>query len=608
MCGIVGINGKTLIQKRLIEGLKRLEYRGYDSTGISCINDRNLCTVKTIGKVSELEKKIKQSKCNGLIGIAHTRWATHGEVSDNNAHPHFTESVSLVHNGIINNFDELKKLFTSTYKIKFHTDTDSEVIVKIIDYYLNTGFTPIQAIQKTVSHLHGAYAVLAIFKDSPDQIIAFKNGAPLGVGCQNGETFVASDSYTISKFAKNITFLEDDDIAIINRGHFEILNRNGEITSRKAHKIDLNQAKYSKGPFKFFMHKEIYEEPSASDRVIKNYIKNNQIIIDFTSLINVSRIDQIIIIACGTSYYAALSAKMWFEAISKIKTNIEIASEFRTKEDFLYGSNAIYIFISQSGETADTLAALRLTKQHGFKTISITNVAHSALSREADLHFSIFAGQEIGVASTKAFINQLITLALISLKLAEIKHTITNDTFKLYIQSITNIPGRIAEIINHEGQYIEIARKIKNSKSALFIGRSVSLAVALEGALKLKELSYIHAEGIAAGELKHGPIALVDNKLPVFALAPFDNNFERIASNIQSVAARKGKIYMISNQQGIDSLKNICDNFIVINDTNIFTTPIFYTVPLQLISYHAALLKGLNVDQPRNLAKSVTVE
>lgn len=608
MCGIIGINGIHNTQERLVFALKRLEYRGYDSAGVGCLDGRNLQVVKCCGKVSDLEAKLQHKECEGKIGIAHTRWATHGKVTENNAHPHFTRNVAIVHNGIIENFAELKKELVAENNVTFQTNTDSEVIAKLFDWYISKGFSLLQAAIKINSKLLGSYAVIAISETEPGVLLAMCSGTPLTIGCSVEESFVGSDAYSIAPFVNNATFLKDDDIAVVGKGSFTLYDKNGLEVKRKKYSIDTDANTHSKGNAKYFMHKEIHEEPRVVRNVLDLYVKNRQIDIRFPKDFNVSGVKKITIIACGTSYYAALTAKYWLENVSLIETNVELASEFRTRKKIFVDKNTLGIFISQSGETADTLEALKILKTYGVKIISLTNVEHSAIAREADIHLPIFAGPEIGVASTKAYINQLVVLALISIQLAYTRESCSKPQLDSYINSITRVDNKIKLLLQHENHYKQLAIKVSSATSALFIGRSYNLPIALEGALKLKELSYIHAEGLAGGELKHGPIALIDEEVPLFAIAPKDETFTKMASNIQSVAARKGQVILLSNKQGAKELQDIIAEEIIIEDTDIFTTPICYVVPLQLIAYHAALFKGLNVDQPRNLAKSVTVE
>ncbi|MEI6187652.1 MAG: glutamine--fructose-6-phosphate transaminase (isomerizing) [Alphaproteobacteria bacterium] len=604
MCGIIGINSYENVANKLVAGLKKLEYRGYDSAGIACIKDDSICTVKTSGKVGALEDKLTHSSCNGHIGIAHTRWATHGEANSKNAHPHSTDKVSIVHNGIIENYDTIRNMLTDE-GINFESDTDSEVILRLIDKYIKSGESPFESTKNAIMQLKGAFAVLAIFADHPNTMIVSKQSAPIAVSKTEKGTFVGSDAYSLASFTDNITYLENGDIAVLQKDSINIFDIHGNRVSRKESKLDKNITDYSKGHFKHYMLKEIYEQPIISKNSIDAYIKNGDICmpkLPFES----KTINKIYIVACGTSYFAGMVAKYWLQDIAKIPTEVEIASEFRSRSLSLEKNN-LAIFISQSGETADTIASLNLVKSQ-CHTLGIVNTIQSTLAREADLYLPIHAGIEIGVASTKAFITQLITLLCLTLNIAKLNRTITSEKLKEYCQTLMNLPGRIAETLNHEQEIQKIANQITNSKSVIYVGRGSSYPIALEGALKLKEISYIHAEGVAAGELKHGSIALIDEEIYTVAIAPYNSLFEKTMSNIQSIAARKGRIIAISDQKGQEALKDLCSNIITINHCPDFITPIIYTIPLQLLAYHVANNKNLNIDQPRNLAKSVTVE
>jgi glucosamine--fructose-6-phosphate aminotransferase (isomerizing) len=604
MCGIIGINSYENVANKLVAGLKKLEYRGYDSAGIACIKANNICTVKTSGKVTALEEKLPYSSCNGQIGIAHTRWATHGEANSINAHPHSTDKVSIVHNGIIENYDIIKSMLTDE-GIKFESDTDSEVILRLIDKYIKSGKTPFESTKNAIMQLKGAFAVLAIFADYPNIMIVSKQSAPIAVSKTKDGTFVGSDAYSLASFTDTITYLENGDIAVLQKDSINIFDIYGNRAFRKESKLNKDVTSYSKEHFKHYMLKEIYEQPIISKNSLNAYIKNGSISMQELPF-NSREINKIYIVACGTSYFAGMVAKYWFQEIAKIPTEVEIASEFRSRTLPLEKNN-LAIFISQSGETADTIASLNLVKSQ-CHTLGIVNSTQSTLARETNLYLPIHAGIEIGVASTKAFVAQLITLLCFTLNLAKLNKTISPEKLTEYCQILLELPGRIAETLNHEQKIQEIANQITNSKSVIYIGRGPSYPIALEGALKLKEISYIHAEGVAAGELKHGSIALIDEEIYTIAIAPYDSLFEKTMSNIQSIAARKGKIIGISDQKGHDALKDLCNNIIIINHCPNLITPIVYTIPLQLLAYHVANNKNLNIDQPRNLAKSVTVE
>ncbi len=607
MCGIIGINGTKQTASRLILALERLEYRGYDSSGVACLDENKVEIIKAVGKVSKLKEKLIEAEPKGTIGIAHTRWATHGHVTEVNAHPHYSKNFALAHNGVIENHMELRDFLTKE-GFTFKTETDSEVIVQLIEYFYQKEKDIVTAINKTRKMLIGSFAVIAICKEDKENIYAMRFGTPLGIGVKDNESFVGSDAYSISPFCDNITFMEDGDYAKISKGSFILYDKNSKIVHRQKHNIDLHENNHSKGDFEHFMLKEIHEEPSVSHRVFENYVRDNKIAINLDKIISSSDIEHINLIACGTSYYAAMTAKFWFEEIANIRTSVELASEFRTRENFFVDEKTLNIFISQSGETADTLESLKILLKHQTPTMAITNAEQSAIARLADINLPILAGAEIGVASTKAYINQLAVLALLSLKIAKDNNRLTKEIFDRYLLDLTSVPKKIAKIIENKKTYINLATEIKDSKSILFIGRANCYPTALEGALKLKELSYIHAEGIAGGELKHGPIALIDKDMIIISIAPHDQNFPKIASNLQTVYARKGKIILLSDQKGINELGDISEFSIEVDKTDTYSAPFCYAIPLQLIAYYTSLAKGLNVDQPRNLAKSVTVE
>ena len=604
MCGIFGINSDSNVVARLIEGLQRLEYRGYDSAGIAGINANTLFTIKTKGKVAALKAKTAQSNRQSNIGIAHTRWATHGAPSDKNAHPHSNDTLSIAHNGIIENNDVLRTELQNN-GTEFISDTDSEVILHLLTTHLKT-YTPMEAVKKTTAQLEGSFAIIAIFKEFPDLIIATKKYSPLALGHGNNENFISSDAYSLSKFTNQVSYLQDGDIAMIYKDKIEIFDAHGQITKREITTINTQDTNYDKGQFAHYMQKEMYEQPLASKNILEQYIDAKNCTLKLPD-IDFQNIEKIYIVACGTSYFAGIVAKYWFEEFARIPTIVEIASEFRCRT-IPPRDNSLAIFISQSGETADTISSLNLFKQHGKKSIGIINVENSTIARETDIALPLYAGQEIGVASTKAFVNQLILLSCLTLKAAETKNTIQPGECKSHIKSLLEVPGRIAEILNHEYDYKKIAEMISTSKSILYIGRGSSYAIALEGALKLKEISYIHAEAIAAGELKHGSMALIDKEMYVIAIAPEDAFFDKTIGNIKSVIARDGQVILLSSKKGGDMLANECNKILLVNQGNNFTNPILYAIPLQLIAYHTGVLKKHNVDQPRNLAKSVTVE
>lgn len=598
MCGIVGIVGKEEVSGRLAEGLKRLEYRGYDSAGIATIKNKKIERLRAEGKIQNLTDKLADSKISGNIGIGHTRWATHGVPSECNAHPHATDKVAIVHNGIIENYKILKdELEGKGYK--FLSQTDTEVIPHLITYYLDQGLNAEDAARKAILRLEGAYALGIIFSDNEDLMIAVRHGSPLAIGIGDGEMYLGSDALAISLFSQKIIFLEDGDIAILSSKSYEIFDIDGKKCNRKVTDASSAYIVSGKENYRHYMQKEIHEQPQVLADLIHSHY--NQVTgqlylpIDDGLLKDLSKIT---IVACGTSYYAGLVAKYWIEGIAKINVDIDIASEFRYREVPME-KGGVTICISQSGETADTLAALRYAKSKGQKVIALVNVMHSTMAREADATLYLQAGPEIGVASTKAFTAQMAILFMLVVKLS--------GSMNL-CKALQEVPNKISDILHREKDLLKIAEYLKKAKSIIYIGRGTSYPIALEGALKLKELSYIHAEASASGELKHGPIALIDKDLPVVVVAPYDRLFDKIASNVEEVAARGGKIILLSDKKGVEKLKHITYMHFKLPDIEDSLSPLLYAIPVQLLAYHVAVLKGTDVDQPRNLAKSVTVE
>lgn len=602
MCGIVGIVAKDKnIVPIVLEGLKNLEYRGYDSAGISAILENKITTIKASGKISALEGLLKQNKLEAYTAIAHTRWATHGAPTKENAHPHATSKVSVVHNGIIENYLEIKEELISR-GTNFYSETDSEVIPNLITHYMNEGISELKSVTMAVSKLKGAFSIAVIFAENPGQIIAARKGSPLVLCYGEGFNAVASDAYALSFVTNKFTYLEENDIALVTNEKVEIFN-NDSLIRRNIVSIENKNVAVGKGSFEHFMLKEIYEQPSIiSDTIKANTLeKLSGIKIDFNTLSKIS------LIACGTSYYSAMLAKYWLEKMIDIPIEIDIASEFRYRNAKL-PKNGLCIFLSQSGETADTLAALRYAKLKEQLTLSIVNVKQSSLDRESDFSLYCCAGPEISVASTKGFTSQLTVLLLLSLY---ITHKITKTANQALLEKfkiVESIPGRLSEVLNCDSQIKLIAEDISKHRNVLFVGRNYIFPIALEGALKLKELSYIHAEAIAAGELKHGPIALIDESTPVIALAPYNSLFEKTFSNIQEIAARKGTVISFSSHEGSKHLKEITKHQLSISQADELIEPIIYAVPMQLLAYYVATILGKDVDQPRNLAKSVTVE
>lgn len=607
MCGIIGIIGKSEVSPLLIEGLRRLEYRGYDSAGIATLNAGKIQISRAEGKLKELEKELARLPLAGTVGIGHTRWATHGAPTTNNAHPHITDKVGVIHNGIIENFRELR-LELEGLGYKFSSQTDTEVVPILLTHYLNEGKTPHQAVALALKRLDGAFALGILFAGDENLLIAARRGSPLAIGYGDCEMYIASDAYALAPLTEKITYLNEGDWAEITRQSVTIYDSENNLVERPIKLTALSGATLGKGDYRHFMLKEIYEQPSVIGQTLNSFYNPVTSKIKLPDMpFSFKEIERITIVACGTSYLAGLTAKYWLESIAKIPTEVDIASEFRYAEKIL-PKNGLAIFISQSGETADTLAALRYAKSEGQYIISILNSQESSMERESDAVLYTLAGPEISVASTKGLTTQLVTLACLALAAAEERGTITDTKLAELSYALSEVPSRMVEILTHDEALKNLARELIEARDIIFIGRGTSYPIALEGALKLKELSYIHAEGIAAGELKHGPIALIDENVPVIVIAPFDNLFDKTASNVQEVAARGGKVVFLSDKDGIARLKDIASQTIELPKVNPFVAPILYAIPVQLIAYHSAVLKGTDVDQPRNLAKSVTVE
>ena len=609
MCGIIGILGKHEAAPILVEALKRLEYRGYDSSGIATVeSEGSIDRRRAVGKLVELQDKLVFQPLKGKVGIGHTRWATHGEPNEKNAHPHNSGAVSVVHNGIIENFLELRhELDCNGYKPE--TDTDTETIAMLCSKFIDEGHEPIVAAQKTLSKLSGSFAIAMLFAGYENLIIAARSGSPLAVGYGKNEMYLGSDALALQPMTKKITYLEEGDLAILTREGVEIYDHLGNFVSRSIKYLDQSANFYDKSGFNHFMEKEIYEQPVALERAIKSYIYEEKVgaKINLLKEVNFKEIPKIILIACGTAYYACYVAKYWIEKLAKIPVEIDIGSEFRYREPPIEKGTAA-IFVSQSGETADTLAALRYCIGKAKDIISIVNVSTSSIARESDQVLEIHAGPEIGVASTKAFTCQLAVLFLMTLKAAQDRSEISEINFLKIVSDLKSLPSNLSQYLGGTNSIQDIAYKLSTAGDVLFLGRGFMYPVALEGALKLKEISYIHAEGYAAGELKHGPIALIDESVPVIILAPFDELFEKNVSNMQEVIARKANVILISDKEGLQSAGSMVKNTIEMPRANKLLTPLVYALPIQLLAYFAAVSKGTDVDQPRNLAKSVTVE
>ncbi|MBT4989065.1 MAG: glutamine--fructose-6-phosphate transaminase (isomerizing) [Rickettsiales bacterium] len=606
MCGIFGIIGKNQVTDNLIDGLKRLEYRGYDSSGIAVICDGALQIEKAGGKIRQLEKKIGDRVVPGTIGIAHTRWATHGQPITENAHPHSNGRIAVVHNGIIENFKVLRtELEELGYN--FVSDTDTEIIPYLLDYFLNQGDEIHLAVRKLLAKIQGAFALGIIIKDYPDLLIATKRGSPLVIGIGVNEQYIGSDAFVIAPLTTKISYLEDDDVVFLTGDKAEFFDSSDQLVKRDLIEQNISQIYVGKENYRHFMQKEIDEQPTVIANLINTYYDRITNVISFDKVeLDYSKIDNIVIVACGTSLYSGEVAKYWFEEYSDVTVRLYIASEFIHHHKL--NDNDLVILISQSGETADTLKALKLVKEQNKQNLVIVNTQISSMSNIADNIIYLHAGPEIGVASTKAFSAQLSVFALLSLKIAQEKKLMDEASIIDIMRNFRRLPAKISQILNNQSQIKTIANKVLNSSTVLYIGRGVSYGIAKEAALKLKELSYIHAEGIAAGELKHGPIALIDEDLYVIVIAPSNDNFNKLLSNVQEVSARGGRVVFISEAEGINEIKDLCQDFIELPKVKSFLAPILYTVPVQLLAYYVAVYKGTDVDQPRNLAKSVTVE
>jgi len=607
MCGIVGVLGQHQAAPILVEALKRLEYRGYDSAGIATINNGKLESRRAVGKLVNLSDLLVHEPLAGKSGIGHTRWATHGVPSTKNAHPHQAGSVAVVHNGIVENFKELREELAQL-GIPYETDTDTETVALLAQYHLSQGDSPRVAAQKTVVRLEGAFALAFLFHGEEDLMITARKGSPLAIGHGDGEMYVGSDAIALAPLTDRITYLDEGDFAVLTRKSVEITDKNGALANRETRTIAIDSARVDKAGYKHFMAKEIAEQPSVLKNTLQNYI-----IADGTNIelpandIDLASIERLTMVACGTAFYAALTAKYWFEKIARVPVEVDVASEFRYREPPVApGTSAL--FVSQSGETADTLAALRYMISQNATIISVVNVPESSIARESDLVLPLHAGVEIGVASTKAFTAQLTVLALLAIKVAYAKGVISEAQYRAYISDINRIPGLVSQALGIDTAVQKVARKLATAQDVIFLGRGAMYPIAMEGALKLKEISYIHAEGYPSGELKHGPIALIDKKIPVVVLAPMDSLFEKSVSNMQEVMARSGKVLLLSCQNGLNAASDGTWSTLTMPATPELIAPILYAIPAQLLAYHTAVAKGTDADQPRNLAKSVTVE
>ncbi len=607
MCGIIGVLGNHEAAPILVESLKRLEYRGYDSAGIATINDMKLERRRALGKLVNLADLLVHQPLAGKSGIGHTRWATHGAPTVGNAHPHQSGPVAVVHNGIIENFRELREELKKQ-GITFETETDTETVALLTACFMSKGRSPKDAVRETIAKLEGAFALCFLFEGHDDLLIAARKGSPLAIGHGDGEMFVGSDAIALSPMTNQITYLEEGDWAVVTRNSLEIFDQDNKQTYRPVKTIDLDSARVEKGGHKHFMSKEIAEQPTVMGGALNHYLSTDgKSITLFDEAFDFADYDRIVMIACGTAYLACLTAKYWFESVARIPVEVDVASEFRYREPPI-GAKTLAIFVSQSGETADTLAALRYCSGKAKTVISVVNATESSIAREADIALPILAGTEISVASTKGFTCQLAVMAILMLQAGFDRGTLTAAELEEKISSLRTIPGVMSAAISKSTAISAVATELSESRDVLFLGRGAMFPLALEGALKLKEISYIHAEGYASGELKHGPIALIDNKIPVVVMAPTDALFDKTISNVQEVMARGGKIILFSDKTGIEIAgSDICCT-IEMPEVDPLFAPILYAVPAQLLAYHTAVAKGADVDQPRNLAKSVTVE
>ncbi len=604
MCGIVGVLGKHEVAPLLVEALKRLEYRGYDSAGIATVHNGKLGRRRAVGKLVNLSDLLVHEALAGKSGIGHTRWATHGAATVANAHPHQAGSVAVVHNGIIENFRELREeLVAKGYA--FESETDTETVATLTRAHMDAGMSPVEAARETLKRLHGAFALCFLFEGEDDLMIAARKGSPLAIGHGTGEMFVGSDAIALAPMTDTVTYLEEGDWAVITRQGAEIFDEANRRANRAATKIVLEHTHIEKGGYKHFMAKEIAEQPVVLADAIKHNLAGGQL--NLPAEVDFTDVDRLTLVACGTAYYACVVAKYWFERVAGIPVEVDVASEFRYREPPM-SPTSWAVFVSQSGETADTLAALRYCKDKVAKIVAVVNVTTSSIARESDIALPIRAGVEVGVASTKAFTCQLATLALMALKAAQDKGRLTPEQMAQHIADLTSLPGLIKQAMRIAPEVAVIAEDLAEAQDILFLGRGPLFPLAMEGALKLKEISYIHAEGYASGELKHGPIALIDAHVPVIVLAPRDALFDKTVSNMQEVMARHGKVLLISDAQGVAEAGPGCWRTLVMPSVPDFLAPILYAVPAQLLAYHTAIAKGTDVDQPRNLAKSVTVE
>jgi len=607
MCGIIGILGADDAAPRLLEGLKRLEYRGYDSAGIATLVNGSIDRRRAEGKLVNLAAVLDNHPLTGDAGIGHTRWATHGVPNESNAHPHITSRVAVVHNGIIENFQELRaELLAEGHR--FESDTDTEAIAVLLTYEMDQGASPREAVARTLPRLHGAFALAIVFAGEHDLMVGARRGSPLAIGYGEGEMFIGSDALALAPLTKRISYLEEGDWAVITRAGAEVFDEDGKAVERVVRETEMSGALIGKGNYDHFMQKEIFEQPAVVGDTLQSFINAATRAISLPDLsFDFAAVPRVTVIACGTACYAGWVAKYWLETVARIPVEIDVASEFRYREAPL-PEGGVALFVSQSGETADTLAALRHCRAEKQHIVSVVNVEESSIARESDVVLRTLAGPEIGVASTKAFTTQLAVLACLTIAAARARDVIDEKRAGEMAGALTEVPSRMTEVLNHDEALRAIAQDVARARDVLYLGRGTAFPLAMEGALKLKEISYIHAEGYAAGEMKHGPIALIDENVPVIVLAPSDGLFDKTLSNVEEVIARGGKVVFMSDRAGVAKLADKAFAAVEMPDVDPFVAPLLYSIPIQLLAYHTAVVKGTDVDQPRNLAKSVTVE
>ncbi|HYG85608.1 MAG TPA: glutamine--fructose-6-phosphate transaminase (isomerizing) [Azospirillum sp.] len=607
MCGIIGILGTHEAAPRLVEGLRRLEYRGYDSAGVATLVNGHIQRRRAEGKLVNLDMKLRDDPLPGVVGIGHTRWATHGGPTENNAHPHATKRVAVVHNGIIENYAELKAELIGHGHV-FESATDTEIIVHLVTHYLEQGMGPVEAFSAALKRFEGAFSLALIFAGEHDLMVGARRGTPLAVGYGEGEMYLASDAFALAPLTNRLAYLEDGDWVVLTRDGVTIRDAGDNVVERTVKTSAVSGALIGKDGYRHYMLKEIYEQPQVIGDTLNAYINPETQYISLPEFpFDLAKATKLTIVACGTAYYAGVVAKYWFETLARIPVEVDIASEFRYREAPM-PEGGIALFISQSGETLDTLEALRYCKRQGQHILSIVNVPESTIARESHAVLMTMAGPEIGVASTKAFTTQLTTLACLAAVVGRARGTIAPERMQEIAKALREVPARAADVLAHDERLRELAQEVSEARDVLYLGRGAMYPLALEGALKLKEISYIHAEGYAAGELKHGPIALIDEAVPVIVLVPSDGLFDKVVSNVQEVCARSGKVLLIADRKGVDRLGERVRWSVELPACDPLVAPILYAIPVQLLAYHTAVLKGTDVDQPRNLAKSVTVE